>query len=69
MGDRRGTHRILVGKSEERDHYEDPSVDRVMILNWILKKKDGICVDRINLAQDRDKRLTVVNTAMNLRVP
>ena len=58
-----------MGKSEERDHYEDPGVDRVMILNWIFKKKDGVCVDRINLAQDKDKRRALVNTVMNLRVP
>jgi len=35
--DRRGTERFLVGKSEERDHSEDPGVDRI-ILNWIFKK-------------------------------
>jgi len=26
-----------VGKSEEREHFEDPGVERIMILNWILK--------------------------------
>jgi hypothetical protein len=58
-----------VGKSEERDHFEDPGVDRIMILNWIFKKKYGVCVDRINLAQDRDKRRALVNTVMKLWVP
>ena len=67
MGDRRGTQIILVGISEERDHFEDPGVDR-MILNWIFKKKDGVSVDRLNLAQDRDKRRALVNAVMNLRV-
>jgi len=58
----------MVEKSEERDHFEDPGVDRI-ISNWIFKKKDGVYVDRINLAQDRDKRRALVNTIMNLRVP
>ena len=57
-----------MGKSEERDHFGDPGVDR-KILNWIFKKKDGVCVDRIDLVPDKDKRRALVNAVMNLRVP
>jgi hypothetical protein len=38
MGERRGLYRVLVGKSQERDHLGDPGLDRWMILKWILKK-------------------------------
>ena len=32
-------------------------------------KETGLCVEWIDLAQDRDKWWAVVNTAMNLQVP
>jgi len=32
MGERRGVYRVLVGKSEERDHLEDPGVYGRIIL-------------------------------------
>jgi len=28
MGERRGIYRVLVGKPEEKDHLEDPGIDR-----------------------------------------
>jgi hypothetical protein len=31
----------LVGRSKERDHFEDLDLDGRMILKWILKKQDG----------------------------
>ena len=40
MGERRGVYRVLVGKSEGRDHLRDPRVDGRIILRWIFKKWD-----------------------------
>jgi hypothetical protein len=34
MGERRGVYRVLVGKTEEIDHLEDPGVDGRIILRW-----------------------------------
>jgi hypothetical protein len=34
-------YKVLVRKPWERDHYEDPSVDRGLTLKWALKEKDG----------------------------
>jgi len=41
MGERRGTYRVLVGKSERKNHWEDPGVDGRIILKCIFKKLDG----------------------------
>jgi hypothetical protein len=38
MGERRGTYRALVGKSEERVYLEDLDVDGRIILRRIFKK-------------------------------
>jgi len=58
-----------VGKPEgKRSHLEDPSVDVRITLRWISGKWDGV-MERIDLAQDRDRWRTLVNAVMNLRVP
>ena len=58
------------GNLKERDHLGDPGVDERIILRWIFRKWD-VCggMDWIELAQDRDSWRTLVNAAMNLRVP
>ena len=63
MGERRGAYRVLVRNLRERDHFEDSGVDgRINI-----KEVGGM--DWIELAQDRDRWRTLMNTVMNLRVP
>jgi hypothetical protein len=37
MGKRRGVYRVLVGKSEGRDHLGDPGIDGRIILKWIFR--------------------------------
>jgi hypothetical protein len=37
-GERRDPSRVLVGNLRERDFLEDLSIDRKIILSWILKK-------------------------------
>jgi hypothetical protein len=38
MGEKRNAYRILVGKPEGRDHWEDQDVDGWTILKWILER-------------------------------
>ena len=52
----------------ERDHLEDPGIDKAIKLKWIFRKWDG-GVDGIDLAQNRDRWRAIVNAAMNLHVP
>jgi hypothetical protein len=40
-GERKGAYRALVGKSEGRNHLEDPGVDGRIILKWIFLGLDG----------------------------
>jgi len=48
---------------------EELSVDGRMILAWSFKDLDGLGMDWIGLAQDRDRCLALVNAVLNLRVP
>jgi len=38
MGERRRVYRVLVGKSKERDQFEDPGLDGRIILRRIFRK-------------------------------
>jgi hypothetical protein len=40
MGKGRGVHRVLLRKSEVKDHWGDPGVDGRIILRWIFRKWD-----------------------------
>jgi hypothetical protein len=70
MGERRGEHKVLVGKPEgKRPHggtmhrWEDN-------IKMDLHELECGGMDWIELAQDRDRwRRTIVNAVMNLRVP
>ena len=52
-----------------RDHLGDQDVDGNIILRWIFRKWDVGGMKWIELAQDRDRWRTLVNSVMNLRVP
>jgi hypothetical protein len=39
-----------------------------IILKWILEKSDG-GIDRIDLAEDMNRRRTLLKAVMNIRVP
>ena len=58
--------RILVGKTEEKNHLEDLGVDGRMSLKWTLKNWDR-GMEWIDLTQDRDKWRAVVNAVMGFR--
>jgi hypothetical protein len=60
--------RFCCESQQEGDHLEDQGVDGRIGLENILGRLAGGDVERIQLAQDRDRWLVLVNTAMNLRV-
>jgi hypothetical protein len=69
MGERRGVHRVLVGKREgkrplwrTRRRWEDN-------IKMDLQEVEGDCGDWMELAQDRDRWRALVNKMMNIRVP
>ena len=64
MGERRDVCRVLVGKPDGKRHFGKPDVD-----GRIIKEVGCGGVDRIELAQDRDRWRAIVNAVMNLRVP
>ena len=46
---------------------EDPGVDGMIILKWILEKLDG-GIDWMDFAEDRDRWRALVNVVLNLLV-
>jgi hypothetical protein len=68
MGEKRGAHRILVGRPEgrrllgrHRRRWKDNIKMDLQEVGW--------GTDWIELAQDRDRSRALVNAVMNLRVP
>ena len=69
MGEERGVYRVLVGKPEGRRPLGRPRRRWVDNIRMDLQEVGCVYVDRIGLAQDRDRWRTLVSATMNLRVP
>ena len=69
MGEERGVYRILVGKPEGRRPLGRARRRWVDNIRTDLQEVGCGYMDWIGLAQDRDRRRTLVSAVMNLRVP
>jgi len=57
------------GNLRERDHLEDPGVDRSMIFIWIFRKWGLGAWTGLIWPRTRDRWGALVNVMMDLRVP
>ena len=69
MGERRGVHRVLVGKPEGKRQLGRPRRRWEDNIKMDLQEVGGSCGDWMDLAQDRNRWRALVGTARNLRVP
>ena len=69
MGEGRGVYRVLVGKPEGNRPLGRPRFRWEDNIKMDHQEVGGGCVDRMELAQDRDRWRALVSTVMNLRVP
>ena len=69
MGEERGAFRVLVEKPEGKRPLGRPRRRWVDNIRMDLQEVGCGYVDWIGLAQDRDRRRTLVSAVMNLRVP
>ena len=69
MGEGRDVHSVLVGKPEGKRPLGRPRRRWEDNITMDLQEMGGGCGDRMELAQDRDRRRALVSTVMNLRVP
>jgi hypothetical protein len=65
IGEGRGAKTVLVGKLRERDHLEDPAIDRRIIINWIFKIVLAFVGNWIDVVQNRDRWRAFVKTVVN----
>ena len=68
MVERRGVHRVLVGKSESKRPLGRPRRRWEDNIKMDLQVVGGGCGDWMELAQDRDRWRALVNKVMNFRV-
>ena len=69
MGERRGVHRVLVRKPEERRPLGRPRRRWEDNIKMDFQEVGRDCGDWIVLAQDRDRWRALVSTVRNFRVP
>jgi hypothetical protein len=69
MGERRGVHMVLVGKSEGKRPLGRPRHRWDDNIKWDLQEVEGGCGDWMERAQDRDSWRAIVCTVMNFGVP
>jgi hypothetical protein len=69
MGEGRGVHRVLVGKTEGKKPLRRPRCRWEDNNKMDLQEVGRGCGDLMELAQDRDRWRALVNTVMNFRVP
>ena len=69
MGEERGVYRVLVGKPEGKRPLGRPRRRWVDNIRMDLQEVGCGYMDRIGLAQDRDRWRTLVSAVMNLWVP
>ena len=69
MGERRGVFRVLVEKPEGKRPFGRPRRRWEDNIKMYLLKVGCGGMDWIELAQDRDRWPTLVNSVMNLRIP
>jgi hypothetical protein len=68
MGDRRGAHRVLVGRPNGKMPLGRPRLRWDDNIKMDLHGMGWWSIDWIYLAEDRDRWLAVVNVVMNLQV-
>ena len=69
MGEGRGVHRVLVGRSEGKRPLGRPRRRWEDNIKMDFQEVGGGWEDWMELAQDRDRWRALVSTVMNLRVP
>jgi hypothetical protein len=67
MGEKRNVYRVLMGKPEGKRPLGRPRRRWENGITMDLREMDWGSVDWVELAQDRDRWQTVVNTVMNLQ--
>jgi len=69
MGQSRGVYRVLVGKPEGKRLNGRPRLRREDYIKMDLQEVGCGDMDRIDLAQDKDRWRALVNAVMNYELP